>query len=184
MHVARREGVPNAVETIPNSLLEPFGHTEGPRFERTETRRVSSIAPATATLHISVGFAYDLFCDASNTSRWLPQVSAVRIISNDDLGRPRDASFLLNVNRATVGFNLKYEYNANDFEVIWKTHENSHVEFTGQASFRSLSPKLTLMTFSLHCYSSALVGNEKIFDGHPASVVMQYFRDFISKYWN
>jgi uncharacterized membrane protein len=136
--------------------------------------------PLTTAIARPARTCYELFCDAERVPEWLSVVRSARVRQRNRAGRPSVVTFLAELERATVGYTLDYDYRERDLGVSWSTALAGNLLVAGWAQFTPLGPAAALMTYQLvlDVECAAATWRDPFFDGHPASSVMSDFRDF------
>jgi uncharacterized membrane protein len=136
------------------------------------------------TLPVPADEAYEVFCDVESSPRWVSVVSSVQVLERDAAGRTCRAAFLAQLEQATIGYTVTYAYDAARRRVTWDTVEGSPTVFAGRAEFVPLGDRACLIQYQLELVlpQDALPRwEDPFFSGHAASVVMNDFRDYISR---
>jgi uncharacterized membrane protein len=137
---------------------------------------------AATTLPVPAAVAFDAFCDVSSIPRWVSVIHSVHVQERTAKGRPRSASFLARLERASIGYTTFYEYDEADRIVTWRTPPASSTKVSGRVQFVPLGDRACLMQYELHLELPGLAlppWEDPFFSGHAASVVMNDFRDFV-----
>jgi uncharacterized membrane protein len=142
------------------------------------------VAPITtevsATLPVGAGTAFEAFGDVTRTPRWLSVLQSVRVVKNDEHGRPLLVAFLARLERATIGYSLEYRWDETDLTVAWSTPEGSSVHIVGDVRFTPLSTRACLMHYrlSLELPFRSEWANAS-FGGNAAAAVASEFREYL-----
>lgn len=137
-----------------------------------------------STLPISADEAFDIFCDIDNSPEWISVLKSARVLGRTDSGRPLRAAFLARLQNASIGYTLYYRYEEKDRTVSWGTAPGSMTLVAGTAQFAPLGDKACLMNYrlTLELPGEALPPwEDPFFSGHASSVVMNDFRDYLSR---
>jgi uncharacterized membrane protein len=140
-------------------------------------------AIVSTTLAASAEEAWDAFCDVEATPRWVSVVKSVRVLDRDEKDRPRRVAFLARLERATIGYTLEYAYDEETRTVTWASPEG-RVAVSGRARFIPLGPRACMLEYQLELElpGGALPPwEDPFFSGHAASVVMNDFRDYLTR---
>lgn len=135
-----------------------------------------------ATLAVRAGLAFELFCDAAETPRWLSVVQSAHVLERDDAGRPVRVAYRASFERAIIGYVLHYRYRPDELTVSWATSRDSALCVEGEARFAALSERACLMTYRLTLdlpVTRDLL--EEHYDGHAASAVVGDFREYVRR---
>ena len=146
--------------------------------------RVGSGEILSTSLPVTVKQAWDAFCDIESSPRWVSVVKSVRILSWTGTGRPRRAAFLARLQNGSIGYTLHYHYNEREKSVSWGTTPGSMTLVAGRAQFIPLGDRATLMQYQLmlELPEDALPPwEDPFFSGHATSVVMNDFRDYVTR---
>lgn len=127
---------------------------------------------------------YELMADVSRLTEWLPVIRSVRVLARDQHDRPLEAAFTAQMDRATVGYRLKYTFSDRALSMRWSTVPGSMFQVSGSVSFTPLGDKAALMRYQIDTdFSSIGVGfEEQRFDVQQASSVIAEFRDFAQRH--
>lgn len=134
------------------------------------------------TLPVAAAEAFEVFADAAETPRWLRVVQSARVLEHGPEGRPRTVAFRAAFDRATLGYVVRYRYQADAHALVWATRPGSPIRVAGQARFADLGPRACLMTYRLSLelpVSQAWL--EDHYDGHAASAVAGDFREYLRR---
>ncbi|MBP8811785.1 MAG: hypothetical protein KBG48_16590 [Kofleriaceae bacterium] len=134
------------------------------------------------TLPVRADLAFEVFADAGETPRWLSVVQSARVLTRTPEGRPAQVAFRANLDRATLGYVVSYEYLPAEGIIRWSTTAESSICVAGEARFAPLSARACLMTYRLRLdlpVSSAVL--ETHYDAHAASAVVGDFREHLRR---
>jgi uncharacterized membrane protein len=146
--------------------------------------RVGSGEILSTSLPINAKKAWDAFCDIESSPRWVSVVKSVRVLSWTATGRPKRAAFLARLQNGSIGYTLHYHYNEREKSVSWGTAPGSMTLVAGRAQFIPLGDRATLMQYQLmlELPEDALPPwEDPFFSGHATSVVMNDFRDYVTR---
>jgi uncharacterized membrane protein len=168
------------LDDIPTEELDadPFGGRLMHALRGAEAEIVSS------TLPVNVRDAYQAFCDAESQPLWVSVVKSVRVLSWNSTGRARRAAYLARLQNGSIGYTLHYRYNERERSVSWGTAPGSLTLVAGRAQFIPLGDRATLMQYqlTLELPEDALPPwEDPFFSGHATSVVMNDFRDYVTR---
>lgn len=138
----------------------------------------------TTSLPVSAQVAYEIFCDVEQIPRWVSVIRAARVLEATPRGRPRRATFLASMARASIGYTLEYAYHESQRVVTWRTPEEPETRVAGRAQFDALGPRACLMHYELFIEfpEGALPAwGDDYYDGHAPSAVLADFRDYLSR---
>lgn len=109
----------------------------GPRFQILTTEQDGEVV-VNATLHRPADHCYRLFCDADRIPEWLWVVDTAIVQERDESNRALRVDFMGALERASIGYTLRYAYSDDERRVSWH-HEGRGVEqLFGSARFISL----------------------------------------------
>ncbi|HLU65350.1 MAG TPA: hypothetical protein VKZ63_03715 [Kofleriaceae bacterium] len=137
-----------------------------------------------STLPVNARDAFDAFCDVESSPRWVTVVKSVRVLSWNAAGRPKRAAYLARLQNGSIGYTLHYRYNERERSVSWGTAPGSLTLVAGRAQFLPLGDRATLMQYqlTLELPEDALPPwEDPFFSGHATSVVMNDFRDYVTR---
>ncbi len=136
----------------------------------------------TTTLPVSASEAFARFTDLEAVPEWLPVVASVKVRARNRQGLPVVAAFLARLERATVGYSLRYHYDADGLGVFWTTPPDAGVRVVGRARFSPLGPNAALMEYQLGLDRHGLPAwDDPFFDNHAPSAVLSHFRDYVNR---
>ena len=136
----------------------------------------------TTTLPVSAREAFARFTDLEALPEWLPVVASVKVRARNRAGLPVVAAFLARLERATIGYSLRYHYDADGLGLRWTTPRESGVRVTGRVRFSPLGPRASLMEYQLGLDRRGLPAwDDPFFDNHPPSAVLSHFRDYVDR---
>jgi ribosome-associated toxin RatA of RatAB toxin-antitoxin module len=137
----------------------------------------------TTTLPVSASIAYEIFCDVEQVPRWVSVIKSARVLEANPRGRPRRATFLASLARASIGYTLEYRYIERERIVTWSTPKQSSTQVAGRARFDPLGERACLMHYELvlEVPDALPAWSDDYFDGHAASAVLADFRDYLSR---
>ena len=133
------------------------------------------------TLPVNAQTCYELFCDVARIPEWVTTVRSVQVLAFDDEGRPARAAFLASLGRASAGYTLEYDYYETRRMVTWSTPSDMMTRIAGRALFLPLTDRATMMHYQLDADWPEALGLGGMYDGHPASIALNDFRDFVSR---
>ena len=145
-----------------------------------------AIAPITtevsATLPVGAGTAFEAFADVAQTPRWASFVRSARVVRHDEQGRPLLVAFLARLDRSTIGYSLRYEWDPTELTVRWTTPEGASFHLSGDARFTPLSSRACLLHYRLTVelpfeaeWASAGFG------GNAAAAIASEFREHLRR---
>ena len=137
-----------------------------------------------STLPVNVRDAYHAFCDAESQPHWVSVVKSVRVLSRNAAGRAKRAAYLARLQNGSIGYTLHFRYNERERSVSWGTAPGSLTLVAGRAQFIPLGDRATLMQYqlTLELPENALPPwEDPFFSGHATSVVMNDFRDYVTR---
>lgn len=111
-------------------------------------------------------------------------MKSARVLSWHATGRPKRAAFLARLQNGAIGYTLHYHYNEREKTVSWGTAPGSMTLVAGRAQFIPLGDRATLMQYQLmlELPEDALPPwEDPFFSGHATSVVMNDFRDYVTR---
>jgi hypothetical protein len=124
---------------------------------------------------------YDLFCDAGRFCEWLLVVGTSTVRRRDEQGRPVEVYFMGNLERASVGYTLAYEYDDPSREVRWNHVSGSLSRLAGSARFTPDGEKACRFRYALatelpkHLPPWA----DELYRGRPAETVVLDFCEWL-----
>lgn len=136
------------------------------------------------TLPVSAAEAYQAFCDVEASPQWVSIVKSVSIAERTAAGLASRAAFLGQLKRAPIEYTLQYWYDDARRRVTWSTAAGARVAVAGHAEFIPLGDRACLVQYQLQLDLPGEGGprwDDSFFDGHLASVVVNDFRDFITR---
>lgn len=135
-----------------------------------------------ATLPVAAAVAFAAFADVAQTPRWLSVVQSTRVLEVEDRGRPLRASFLARLERATIGYVLRYTWDDSGLAVAWSTPDGASVRIVGDVRFLPLSARASLMHYQISLELPVDSGwiNES-FSGNAAAAVASEFREHLRR---
>jgi len=147
----------------------------------------ASVAPVTTevatTLPVAARTGFELFADVAEIPRWLSVVQAAHVLERDPAGRAVRVSFRAALERASLGYVLDYQYQADQLRVRWSSAPGRTIRVEGEASFVELSPRACLMSYRLSL--ELPVSSEWLtrhYDNHAASAVVGHFREYVRRH--
>ncbi len=136
----------------------------------------------TTTLPVCSLAAYRRFAAVEELPRWLPVIHSVRVLSRNHNGRPERVSFLAQLDRATIGYVLEYEYHEADLSIRFTTPEDAAIQVSGWARFTPLGHYASLMEYQLQVDRGELPAwDDGFFENHAPSAVLHHFREHLSR---
>lgn len=166
------------VDDLPTVEADPSG------LRALRDLRVGGGEILSTSLPVNVKVAWDAFCDVESSPRWVSVVKSVRVLSWTGSGRPKRAAFLARLQNGSIGYTLHYHYNEREKSVSWGTAPGSMTLVAGRAQFIPLGDRATLMQYQLmlELPEDALPPwEDPFFSGHATSVVMNDFRDYVTR---
>jgi hypothetical protein len=154
------------------------------RLRALRETRVGGGEILSTSLPVNARQAWDAFCDIEETPRWVSVVKSARVLSWHATGRPKRAAFLARLQNGSIGYTLHYHYNEREKTVSWGTTPGSMTLVAGRAQFIPLGDRATLMQYQLmlELPEDALPPwEDPFFSGHATSVVMNDFRDYVTR---
>lgn len=134
----------------------------------------------TATLPVPAIHAFDCFADLEALPAWLPIIRRVHVHRRDGLDRPTLVSFLAGLDRGTIGYSLRYDYQPEVLGIRWSTPADTNLRVSGWVRFASLGPAACLMEYQLRVDRDGLPSwRDPVFDQHAPSAVLCHFREYI-----
>jgi len=134
------------------------------------------------TILRSARACYELFADVERLPEWLPIIRSARVRQRDEHERAIEVAYMATLDRATVGYRLRYLYSERDLSMSWCTVPESNFHISGAVQFRPLGDKACLMRYHVTADFSAIGGFGDIrFDRQQASAVIAEFRDFMQR---
>jgi uncharacterized membrane protein len=136
-----------------------------------------------STLPISAEEAYALMSLSERIPEWMAVVRSARTLTRYLDGRPEKVAFIVNLQRASMGYTLRYSYDDSALTLKWATAPGAKTVVAGSARFQPLGPKACLVHYELELskHSSLPAWNDEMYNGHPASSVLNDFRDFVQR---
>jgi hypothetical protein len=162
----------------------PTVEADPSRLRALRDLRVGGGEMLSTSLPVNVKVAWDAFCDVESSPRWVSVVKSVRVLSWTGSGRPKRAAFLARLQNGAIGYTLHYQYNEREKAVSWGTAPGSMTLVAGRAQFIPLGDRATLMQYQLmlELPEDALPPwEDPFFSGHATSVVMNDFRDYVTR---
>ena len=143
------------------------------------TRVLSTLLP------VSAHEAFDLFCDSERVHEWMPIVRSSQVISRAPCGRARRTAFIARLERSSMGYTMRYEYDDETLTVRWTNGPEASTRIAGTAQFTRVGKSSCMMHYELEMESDACLPawGDPMYNGHPASSVVSDFRDFLSRKW-
>jgi hypothetical protein len=136
----------------------------------------------TTTLPLCALAAYRRFAAVEELPQWLPVIHSVRVLSRNHNGRPERVSFLAELDRATIGYVLEYEYFEADLTIRFSTPEDAAIQVSGWARFAPLGHYASLMEYQLRIDRGTLPEwNDSCFANHAPSAVLYHFREHLDR---
>lgn len=165
---------------IETPLAEAGTSDEGVTLEELPEPSSSTLS---TTLPVTAARAYDLFCDSERIPEWMAVVRSSRVICRYEDGRARRTAFIARLERASMGYTLRYDYDDQQRSVRWSTAAEASTVIAGSARFQAIGPRACMMHYDLELYSQARLPawGDAMYNGHPASAVLSDFREFISR---
>jgi len=136
------------------------------------------------TLPISADKAYDIFCDVEASPEWVSVVKSARVLGKNGHDRPLRAAFLARLQNGSIGYTLYYHHQESERLVTWATAPGSMTLVAGRAQFSPLGDRACLMHYQLQLElppEALPPWEDPFFSGHATSVVMNDFRDYLSR---
>lgn len=135
------------------------------------------------TLPVSAASAYALFVDCERTPEWMSIIRMARILRKREDGRPLSAAFIANLDHASLGYTLSYDYQDSEFSLSWSTSAQVNTQISGKCSFVPLGDKACMMHYEVCRESDGQLPEwgDEMYQGHPASAALCEFRDFINR---
>ena len=136
----------------------------------------------TTTLPVCSLAAYRKFAAVEELPQWLPVIHSVRVLSRNHNGRPERVSFLAQLDRATIGYVLEYEYHETDLSIHFRTPEDAAIQVSGWARFTPLGHYASLMEYQVREDRGELPAwDDRSFANHAPSAVLYHFREYLSR---
>lgn len=134
------------------------------------------------TLALSAEEAYELFCDVEAIPDWMSIVRSARALNRCDAGRGVRVAFIANLEQASIGYTLNYEYDDANMSVKWATNDSASTRIAGTARFQALGPNACMLHYELELRikSNLPQWRDPMYNGHPASAAISDFRDYVS----
>ncbi len=171
-----------ALAESPNATLDLLTQTgERAITLQDEARAVGSTL--SATLPIPADQAYALMSQSERIPEWMAVVRSARTLTRYLDGRPEKVAFMANLLRASMGYTLRYTYDDEALALSWSTAEGAKTVIAGNARFQPLGPRACLLHYEieLNKHSSLPAWNDSMYTGHPASSVLNDFREFVQR---
>lgn len=136
-----------------------------------------------AALPVSAKEAYDLFCDSERIHEWMGVVRSSRVLSRKACGRPDSTAFLARLERSSMGYTMRYDYDDASLTVRWCNGQNSSTRISGTAQFTDTGSGSCMMHYELDMESdtSLPAWGDPMYNGHPAASVISDFREFVTR---
>ena len=122
----RAPGYNGTVSEDPQSAQHEFG---------IEIVREGEKTTVSAPLRLDAERCYELFCDVDTIPKWLSVVRSTAVRKRDKQGRALDVAFLGSLQRASVGYSLRYSYDDEAREVRWHHGGGGVEQLAGSACF-------------------------------------------------
>jgi len=136
----------------------------------------------TTTLPVCALVGYERFAAVEETANWLPVVRSARVLSRYPNGRPRRVSFIAQLERASIGYQLEYEFDDEALTVQFTTPPDANVKVTGWARFSPLGHYACMLEYQLSVDRGGLpMWRDRFYEGHAPSAVLYHFRDHIHR---
>lgn len=148
---------------------------------REESRKRGS--SLSSTLPISAQAAFALMSQSDRIPEWMAVVRSARTLTRYLDGRPEKVAFIANLQRASVGYTLRYTYDDRELKLAWCTAPAAKTAVVGSARFQPLGPSACLVHYEIELskHSSLPAWNDEMYNGHPASSVLNDFRNFVQR---
>lgn len=146
-----------------------------------ETRCMGSTL--STSLPVSAAEAYALMSQSDRIPEWMAVVRSARILTRYLDGRPEKVGFIVNLQRASMGYTLRYAYDDEALHLTWSTAEGAKTVVAGSARFQPLGPRACLLHYEIELGKSTHLPawGDEMYNGHPASSVISDFRDFVQR---
>lgn len=107
----------------------------------------SNEIPLTTAIKRPARLCYELFCEASRIPEWVTVVRSAHVNERNHRGRPLNVTFLAQLERATVGYRLHYEYRERDLGGTLSAWDdpfyNGHASSAVMSDFRDFAIRAT-----------------------------------------
>lgn len=123
------------------------------------------------------GECYGLLADPARIPEWVPGVSAARVLTTDERGRPIRVWFMGGSTNAPYAYQLLYEYDDAALTMRWRIEDPVLRDLDGEACIVATAPGRCKLRYRLHA-SKLLLGDGqvKIRDEAPEPVVESFKR--------
>ncbi len=154
-----------------------------------EELTVEDLEPPTrvisTSLPVSAQEAFEAFCDSERVHEWMPVVRSSRVLSRSTCGRPERTAFIARLERSSIGYTMRYEYDDETRTVRWCNGLESSTRISGTAQFTKASRNTCMMHYELNVETDndLPAWGDSMYNGHPASAVLSDFRDYLSGDW-
>ncbi len=136
----------------------------------------------TTTLPVCALVGYEQFAAVDQTANWLPVVRSARVLSRSADGRPKRVSFMAQLERASIGYQLEYKFDDDALTVHFSTPPESNVTIAGWARFSPLGHYACMLEYQLTVNRAGLpMWQDPFYEGHAPSAVLYHFRDHIHR---
>ena len=142
-----------------------------------------SASSLSATLPVTAEVALKLFSQCEFAPHWMAVIRSARILSRYLDGRPECVAFTADLERASVGYTLRYVYDDELSQISWSTSPGAHTQVSGSVRFQEMGPRACMMHFeaTLQKHQSLPAWADPMFNGHPASSVVNDFRQYLDR---
>lgn len=152
-----------------------------PNYDK--TAELAEPSEVSTTLPVPAAAAFEMFSDIARIPEWLSVVRSVRILDPES-PQPTRASFLAELERATIGYTLQYTFEADALRVRFSSAPEGRIVVAGIAQFTPLGPKSCFMHYAV-TVDVPVSGPwlDTCYDGHAASAVVGDFREHVRRYY-
>lgn len=146
-------------------------------------QQVEGETVVTAHIAAEAEFCYALFCDADLIPEWLWVVDRAIVQRRDERRRALEVDFLGALERASIGYTLRYSYDDERREVTWHHQGRGVKELVGRARFVDRPEGGCTLTYVL---ASSLARGlppwaDQLYQQRPAEAVVLDFCEFVER---
>jgi len=136
------------------------------------------------SLPIGADEAYRLMGQSERIPEWMAVVRSARTLTRYLDGRPERVAFIANLQRASMGYTLRYSYDDSNRQITWCTPPAASTRIRGQAIFAAMGPQACMLHYEIELQKSEHLPawNDSTYNDHPASSVLSDFREFVQRH--